>query len=278
MPEPRILVVGDVMQDAYHIGTTRRVAMEAPIPIVDITDTKYFPGGAANVAQNLEALGAEVMLAFGHGLTAMHTPIKNRLMVGDKILARWDENDRVKPVDYNVIDSKVHIWRPDAVIVSDYGKGSINQDVIQWVADYTDRHNVPVFCDTKQDPDKFPMIWTFFPNQTEFQQYERQYLRTASVVYKKAEKGIQHLSFGRILEQYPAWASKVVSVTGAGDTVIAAYTYASITNRWNALVFANTAAAVVVEKSWTATATIEEIVKHGEDSACYYERLREVEL
>ena len=54
-----VLVIGDAMLDVYMEGTAQRICREAPVPIVDVTDVKTAPGGAANTAANLAQLGAQ---------------------------------------------------------------------------------------------------------------------------------------------------------------------------------------------------------------------------
>ena len=61
-PKQRILVVGDVMLDQFLWGKVNRISPEAPVPVVEVTRESYFPGGAANVARNLRALGAVVSI------------------------------------------------------------------------------------------------------------------------------------------------------------------------------------------------------------------------
>src|SRR6266446_6601583 len=61
-PRQRILVVGDVMLDQFLWGKVSRISPEAPVPVVEVTRESYFPGGAANVARNLRALGAAVRI------------------------------------------------------------------------------------------------------------------------------------------------------------------------------------------------------------------------
>src|SRR5580658_7680501 len=59
-PHQRILVIGDVMLDQFLWGKVSRISPEAPVPVVEVTRESFFPGGAANVARNLRALGPAV--------------------------------------------------------------------------------------------------------------------------------------------------------------------------------------------------------------------------
>jgi D-beta-D-heptose 7-phosphate kinase/D-beta-D-heptose 1-phosphate adenosyltransferase len=256
--KPKILVVGDAMVDQYRFGTTTRISPEAPIPVVKVTDYKTFHGGAGNVFTNLVALGAEVRLRAGEP-----TPIKNRLMVGNTQVARWDTNDEVQPILLEQLDQAILHWTPDAIVVSDYGKGSVDEHVIDWLHTV---EGIPIFIDTKSSPRRFdraaritqPAV-TFFPNLTEYTQHDDDYVDEYSVILKRGADGLSRLEYGILQEFYRAYATNVISVCGAGDTVLAAYAYFTALGDPAALFKASIAAAIVVEKPWTATASAKEI-------------------
>lgn len=264
----RIAVVGDFMTDIYHIGEASSLSAEVPIPVVKVKETKAFPGGAGNVAANLHALGCKVLWFPGGG-----TPLKNRLMVGDHQLARWDQYDECRPVAG--LNRLVGV---DAIVVADYGKGSVDEFVVEYVK----RHvGVPVFVDTKRDPS----VWSgvavaVFPNEKEYSQFPKQYDDfDGFVVQKHGVQGLSLFNFKRGIGPpdrvgiggFPSVARFVRSVNGAGDTVIAAFVY-----KWLAqmqeyayheegqdyeelLKFANTAAAIAVENPMTYAPTLKEI-------------------
>src|SRR4051794_12939703 len=114
---PRITVVGDVMLDRWLRGGVRRLSREGPVPVVDISEREDKPGGAANTAANLAALGAEVRLltvagddAEGEvlrrllddrGVDTSHwvvrpgpTPCKTRIVGNDQMIVRMDSATR----------------------------------------------------------------------------------------------------------------------------------------------------------------------------------------
>ena len=257
--KPKILVVGDAMVDAYHFGITTRISPEAPIPVVKVLEEKVFDGGARNVEQNLKTLGANVRTVYGYTVvdneTATQIPEKHRLMVGNTQVARWDRYDQVQPIEVDWLNQMVFHWAPDAIVVSDYGKGSINYDVSHWI----NQQKLPTFVDTKGSPGLYRDDFTFFPNIAEFETHEKNYRELENVIYKCSADGIRRLHKGRVVESFRAYADRVVSVCGAGDSVLSGYVYAVLTKHPNPLQFANAAAAVVVEKPYTATATLEEI-------------------
>jgi bifunctional ADP-heptose synthase (sugar kinase/adenylyltransferase) len=249
--QPKILVLGDAMLDNYFIGEATRISPEAPIPVVKVHDCKTIEGGAANVVNNLRALGAEV--AFPREEAIHGCPVKNRLMVGNTQVARWDVADDLPPYDITLLDRQIRDWRPDGIVVSDYAKGSINYDVINWVA----KQNIATFVDTKRGP--WNTTWTYFPNRHEYEQYRDTYVDRVNVIYKRGPEGIDRLHSGKVVEHYPAYARHVVSVIGAGDIILANYVYATLAGRPDALFRASVAAAVAVEKPWTSIVTNDEI-------------------
>ena len=154
----RILVVGDVMLDQFLWGRVARISPEAPVPVVDFDRESFMPGGAANVARNLSALGAETELfgAVGHdhaahqlktllgetsvgceGLVtanARHTSIKTRIVAHQQQVVRVDRETRAdldNRTTSRLLDAiKVRLNGASAVIVGDYGKGVVTQAVL----------------------------------------------------------------------------------------------------------------------------------------------------
>lgn len=248
----KVVVLGDGMVDVYIMGTAERLSSEVPIPVVKVEKQVSLPGGAGNVRRNLQALGVETVPCYNLG------PTKYRLMVGDHQLARWDESDQCQPWggDYP---------KADAVVIADYGKGSINEISLMKLAGFKG----PVFIDTKQDPTI--LAWplnvehcVFFPNLKEYQQYKKQYNQMPRVVLKQGSQGMAMLAYGKEIAQFPTVAVKVVSVNGAGDTAMAAYVAYVVKHQpqpdcREALRYANIAAGLVVEKPLTSTVTDDEI-------------------
>lgn len=243
----KIAVIGDPFIDVYHVGRVRGLSAEAPIPIVDKESILILPGGAANVLNNLKSLGADAFLLdkYPH----QNVPVKNRLMSTDGTqLARWDEEDWCRPYDKGDL---VGLLEADAIVVADYGKGSVSEEVIQILRSVS----VPVFVDTKKDPAPWlgSETATLFPNLKEFHQYEEHYKWLPRVILKRGAEGLAFLEFGSVVLQRPALARHVRSVNGAGDTVLAAFTLAALSGCTliQCLNFANAAAADVVEQPFS---------------------------
>ena len=147
----RVLVLGDAMLDCYVVGSSTRLCQEAPVPVVAVHERRDCPGGAANTAVNLAALGCRVELASvigadhegnrlrallrQHGVgtrllvvaEARQTLSKQRIVNGDRLLARIDQGDTA-PIPEHVERRLLArlgaaFARADAVVISDYGYG-----------------------------------------------------------------------------------------------------------------------------------------------------------
>jgi D-beta-D-heptose 7-phosphate kinase/D-beta-D-heptose 1-phosphate adenosyltransferase len=246
-----VLVVGDYLVDRYWVGECSRVSPEAPIPVVRITKTFDLPGGAGNVGRNLKSLGCDVWTLPGNH---DHHPIKNRLMVGDVQLARWDEQDfcEATPPFRYVEDIYSGV---SAVVVADYLKGSITPDLLEIISEW----NLPTFVDTKGDPSPYLVNFrdvTVFPNLKEYTAHRDIYNQFKTCVLKKGPDGIDLLKYGVLAGSVPSKARFVRSVNGAGDTVVAAFLAAKLKGLRSPLEYAAWAAGSVVEQPYTATPVV----------------------
>jgi len=160
-PQTRLLVLGDVMLDQFIWGNVSRISPEAPVPVVDFARESYMPGGAANVARNLAALGTPVELfgAIGEddaatrlqtllteqgigktGLVASperHTSIKTRIVAHQQQVVRLDRETRgaLDETTTAKLLAKLQkeLTRADAVIIGDYGKGVVTQPLLNGI-------------------------------------------------------------------------------------------------------------------------------------------------
>ena len=255
MSQPRILVIGEALIDRYWLGTATRLSPEAPVPVVKIEKKFDIVGGATNVARNLDALGAKVEGIYQRS----GCPIKNRLLIGNTQVARWDERDSCEQI-YVGLEK---LYGIDGVVLSDYGKGGFRST--ETLRESLRNFKGKIFIDTKQSPSVFGGLEaTFFPNLKEFQKFQGyyQYLDPKYYVLKKSALGLQFEGY-----TWPSKARNIVSVSGAGDTVIAAWAFAILTGKpepW-AAEFAIDAAGVVCAKPFTATATLAEIERFHND-------------
>ena len=196
----RILVVGDVMIDAYILGKVSRVSPEAPVPIVNLTKTEDRLGGAANVALNIAAFGADPILCAvigadrggnlfadlldKNGLSTealvkspdRQTTIKTRVIGNNQHLLRIDEED-LAPI--SVEEEEALLQRIstmldnglDAIILEDYNKGVLTPRVIAETIAMAKAHNVPVTVDPKKDNFfEYKGVTLFKPNLKELKE------------------------------------------------------------------------------------------------------------
>ncbi|HEY3827217.1 MAG TPA: PfkB family carbohydrate kinase [Bryobacteraceae bacterium] len=177
-----VLVVGDVMLDAYVSGSASRISPEAPVPIVGVSRRLYVPGGAANVAANILALGARVSLAGVTGVdesavrlrreldrtgakhsganmdalvedTTRPTTTKTRITAHGQQIVRFDEED-TSPLSESteaLLRTRCTELLPgvDAIVISDYAKGVISDTFCRWLIGETLKRQKPVVVDPK---------------------------------------------------------------------------------------------------------------------------------
>jgi D-beta-D-heptose 7-phosphate kinase/D-beta-D-heptose 1-phosphate adenosyltransferase len=173
----RVLVAGDLMLDRYWVGEVDRISPEAPVPILRKSGAFGVPGGAANTACNVAALGARVTL-FGvtgqdeagaelRGMLSKRgidcsrisiaagrpTTLKLRIMAHDRQMLRIDEEDTA-PIEASLAVDIVRrvvrlIPRVDAVVISDYAKGFAIEPVVVAIILTAARHGKPVVVDPK---------------------------------------------------------------------------------------------------------------------------------
>ncbi len=174
----KVLVIGDVMVDAYIWGNVRRISPEAPVPIINTTGKEFRLGGAANVALNLHALGANPVLCAIVGADhegdrfierlrvrkiedrgivkskSRPTTVKTRILSGYQHIVRIDseidaplsteeENDLLEQVFENMVDA-------DIIIFEDYDKGTITKKIIKKVIQSAREKNIPTIVDPKK--------------------------------------------------------------------------------------------------------------------------------
>lgn len=257
---PRILVVGDVMLDRYWFGQVGRISPEAPVPVVLVERSEERPGGAANVARNAAALGADVellsvigqdeageclaQLLAAEGIrTRFHRDAAVRTTVKLRVVGRQQQLLRI---DFEALPSREVLARKlkdfersvdesDLVILSDYAKGTLTH--VERMIAVTRRRGKPVLVDPKgEDFRRYRGATVITPNQSEFRQVagswaseaefsaKAQKLRTGlrldGLLVTRSEEGMT-LFRREGVHHVPAQAREVFDVSGAGDTVIA---------------------------------------------------------
>lgn len=174
----KVLVIGDVMLDRYLWGNVTRISPEAPVPVVDVTHEENRLGGAANVAVNLQRLGAQPVLCgvigddryaelFHHALAAQNfsaagivcvgtrrTTVKARVIGATQQMLRIDTEDKhtLTPSERTQLLAKLDLLLKegyDAIVFEDYDKGLLGPEVIQFVMEAASKKGTPVLVDPK---------------------------------------------------------------------------------------------------------------------------------
>ena len=227
----RILLVGDACLDIYWFGVVDRISPEAPVPVFQYKYTEQHAGMAGNVLINLETLGCEVVEV------CKDTGTKTRLidLRSKQQITRIDNETAVTPLtfaDLGTIDY-------DAIVVSDYNKGSVSYELIEQII----QTGLPVFVDTKKtDLKRFEGAWVKI-NELEYSKITSE---CKGLIVTRGARGasVIHHSI-----ECPAPEVEVADVTGAGDTFLAAfaYQYLGTTNLVQSVRFAIDASAVTVQ-------------------------------
>jgi D-beta-D-heptose 7-phosphate kinase/D-beta-D-heptose 1-phosphate adenosyltransferase len=256
-----VLVVGDVMLDRYWQGSTTRISPEAPVPVVKVEGDELRPGGAANVALNAAALGADVSLIglvgedaeagllaerlSTHGVSSnfvavpgSRTITKLRILSKHQQLIRLDFEDGFNDCDGSDILRRYLQALPQtkAVVLSDYAKGVLRNT--QPLIHAARKLGLAVLVDPKgADFQRYRGATLLTPNQSEFEAVVGRVVDDADLASKgcalrdsldleallitRSEKGMCLLQRGHAPVHLATRAREVYDVTGAGDTVVA---------------------------------------------------------
>jgi rfaE bifunctional protein kinase chain/domain len=302
-----VLVVGDVMLDEYLWGEVDRISPEAPVPVVRLSRRTCAPGGAGNAAVGVAALGGRAVLGSVVGdddsaarlraeLTAhgVHhdgvltdpgrpTTVKSRLLAQGQHVVRMDAEVRT-PVPAELaarLDAFAtgQIATVDAVLVSDYGKGVVSEQLAQKIIGAAVRAGLPVVADpTATSYRKYRGATIVTPSVDELAAAGGRRLRTGeglraavdtlageipgtAILVTRGPDGMRLFRRGDDPVDIPTLARSVYDVTGAGDTVAATIAVAlgAGYDTAAAVGVANVAAGLVVEKAATAHVTAAEL-------------------
>ena len=309
MQRQRIMVIGDLMLDEFIWGKVSRISPEAPVPVVHVTSENAYPGGAANVARNLAEFGISAAICGLAGrdfngqqlvklLTAARIESQGILMSGSfptivktRIIARHQQVVRVDR------EASIHLSSPDlrrlarylekgipevnAVIIEDYGKGFVTQQLVDLVLRLAQEHKVIVTVDPNPAN---PLLWLgvtlIKPNRQEaFAALSLPSSEAPGAIEAAGAALLAHWQVPYLLitlgeegmllfhppnQPYhsPTRAREVFDVSGAGDTAIAFLTAALAAgiSAEEATEIANHAAGIVVGKLGTATVAENELI------------------
>jgi D-beta-D-heptose 7-phosphate kinase/D-beta-D-heptose 1-phosphate adenosyltransferase len=319
LSKARVFCVGDIMLDRFVTGEVDRISPEAPIPVLNITKESTMLGGAGNVVHNLTTLGAKICFTTvlgdddaGHGVNAMleqhagvethlftdpdrETSIKSRFLAGNQQILRADkETTHDLPAALadqimQIVDR--HLPVCGALMISDYGKGVLSNDLLGRLIVAGTKAGVPVVVDPKgTDYSCYSGATLVTPNRKELElatglptATDDEVIVAARALIKGA--GIENVLATRSADgmslvssdhvtHLPAEAREVFDVSGAGDTVAATMSAAlSVkSDMIDAAALANVAAGIVVGKFGTATVYTAELI-----ASLYHQNVSEAE-
>lgn len=303
-----IAVLGDVMVDRYFWGSVSRISPEAPVPVVDVESETYHLGGAANVAANIRSLGAKPIL-FGvvgddatggllkrltveagldsDGLvTAPQRPttVKTRVIGNNQQLIRLDREVRTE-VGSKIVEEVVSKLQSQenlkAIVLEDYDKGFLSDEMITSVVALANKIGVPVFVDPKRHAlPSYSGVYLYKPNRKEASDVLGRPLPNADDVVEAGKElqlklncpnilitlgsaGMMLFEDHGVVSSVPTRARSVADVSGAGDTAIAtlAVCVAGNASVKEASALANAAAGVVVSMPGIVSITQEALVE-----------------
>ncbi|HEX3177310.1 MAG TPA: PfkB family carbohydrate kinase [Methylomirabilota bacterium] len=307
-----IVVIGDVIIDEYLFGKPARISREAPVLILRFSEREVRLGGAANAAHNVRALGGRALpigvvgrdapgdelLALFHAAgmptdgmaveTGRVTPMKTRIMAGGYQATRQqvvrldrEPSGEPQPMTEDAMLSRLSSLaeRADALLVSDYGYGTVTPRVFERVRAIARRTNATVTVDSRYDLLKFTGVTAATPNEAELEHLtgtavddERSVEKAGRQLLERLEARMLLVTRGSrgmaLLERDGATTfipihgtDEIADVTGAGDTVISVFTLALAAGAapLEAATLANVAGGVVVMKRGSATVSTPEL-------------------
>ncbi len=296
-----ILVVGDVLLDQYLFGSIHRISPEAPVPICNISEQEDRPGGAGNVAMNIAALGGSCSLlgvmgkddaGFSmhqqliqqgvschiHSSNQLKTIVKQRVISQQQQLIRLD----YEKIYQNFPQSRLMrtyqrlLKKVDAVILSDYGKGTLID--IQAYIQAAVAAQIPVFVDPvdthyqdykgasliSMNDSQFTGFMGDCPTEEVFEEKSQQLIKKldlSAILVTQGDQGMSLFQANNERLHAQTSSSTVYDVTGASDTVIAAAALVKASGYdWaTTMRCANAAAGIAVTKLGAASVTLDEL-------------------
>lgn len=318
MTSPRILVVGDLMLDRYSWGRVTRVSPEAPVPILELDEVEDRLGGAGAVASIAAGLGADVDIVGAVGADSAGRKIKRLLgqdgihtdhvVVSDFLtttvkhrfigaadglryaqLLRVDKDDEASPRTCSGRTAKLPLRGVDMVLVSDYGKGVCNQDLLDYYIEKSHKYHKYIIVDPccAKAQTAYDSAKCICPNRREAEAFCGYSIHTSNdaeeacrmycdrlhikdVMLKLDRSGIYifHAEGGvpTVSELLKTTSQSVCDVTGAGDTVLATAGYfMSLGHSFHdSAVLANCAAGLQVENFGIRQISREDIISSKE--------------
>jgi len=274
------MVFGDIMLDVKLNGSINKIANEAPVPVLLYESEQKYLGGCGNVLLNLQSLGCDKLYIFsmlgndsyGKEISSIVssypeivqnfyrddsycTIVKTRGFSNKKIIFRYDMEKNTKLLAKHIAQLKADVrtilqtTQIDAIIISDYNKGFIGEEISQYVIRVANEAGVPTFVDPKVDYKKYLNCTLLKPNIkelgdvfgipfnrakiNEIHAKVKSMSECKETLFTLSEDGMSLCTDNGDIINYKADESEVNDVTGAGDVVLSiiAYYYNSLTKQ-----------------------------------------------
>ena len=238
----KLLLIGDTCTDVYQYGTIDRLSPEAPVPVFKFSYEESRPGMAGNVLLNLEAFGCTVN--FLHGKVSTKTRLID--LRSRQHITRIDVDEMSIPLTFSTAIPPIY----DAIVISDYIKGTISYELIEELRKDFDG---PIFVDTKKhDLARLEGCIVKINNQ------ESNLAKSTptELIVTLGDLGAKYRE-----QVYPTDRVEVVDVCGAGDTFLAALVYSYLNTRdiITAIRYANKASSIAVQHSGVYVLNLDDI-------------------
>ena len=305
--ESNVLVLGDIMLDEFVWGKVSRISPEAPVPVVNVTSGSFRLGGATNVVNNIFSLGGKVYVCGvvgddGNGEKLINslmdmgidttgviiekdrpTSVKTRVIANNQQVVRYDREE-TSEINHNSMQKVISYLRKnidsiDAIIISDYGKGIVCEQLIREIRILIGDSDKIISVDPKVNHfSYYKGVTVITPNNIEASQAagieikdEKTLLQVGEILLgrlackllliTRGEEGMTLFEESGDITHIPTLAKEVYDVTGAGDTVISALTLALTAGASlkEASAIANYAAGIVVGEVGTSAITVEKL-------------------
>jgi D-beta-D-heptose 7-phosphate kinase/D-beta-D-heptose 1-phosphate adenosyltransferase len=245
----KIIVIGESCKDVFVYGNCNRLSPEAPVPVMIPIDVKDNLGMSGNVVKNIQVLDSKVNIIHWHQKESI-TKTRYVEKKSNHMFLRVDEGEEnITPFELNISKTNA-IRNVDGVIISDYDKGFLEEEDIEFIC----KNNSNVFIDTKKILGKWCVNASFIKiNHVEYQHTEYTIHELGiedKMIITLSSKGCQHK--GKI---YPVEKVQIRDVSGAGDTFLSGLVaeYVLTKDIEKSIPFAQQCATVVVQKPGVST-------------------------
>jgi len=286
----KIAVIGDLILDKYIYGDVSRISPEAPVPVLKAEKDVYDLGAAANVASNISSLQGKATIFGFIGDDEAGKIMKN--LMEERAINHFLDSDKkttlkIRPIgrrqqimriDYENTNGKIfsskfkeymkkELDNSDMIVISDYAKGTITQDLMNFLKNYGDK----IIIDPKpENKSLYKGAFLITPNEKEALAMSSkkdlksagEYLReqlNSNILVTRGEKGMTLFSEKEL--EIPTYAKEIFDVTGAGDTVVStlALSLASGSSLEDAAILANHSASIAVSRAGTYAVELNEL-------------------